>query len=215
MEWRYRIGALLLTLSLGACGGSGPGTNTAIDVNADAGMSNDLGSVDNLDSTGNLATIDNLQNVGSNGSEPATEQAACATPPASGALLEGRRFSGRGHLLEIRNGAGGDAIVKVRDAASGRLVISFFVSQGTTASISGIPDGEYRIQYAFGAALAEGCRSFIRILSASEFPQAESMVSDRDADGNPVNRLRLSYTLYSVPDGNTHPTPIDPATFDR
>ena len=201
MEQRYRIGALLLALTLGACGESATKTNVAIEVNDDMGLE------------GNLASIDDLQNVSLNGSEPAVEQAACAQRPASGARLEGQRLSGRGHVLEISNGAAGDAIVKVRNADTGRLVTSFFVAQNGTGRLSGIPDGNYSIQYAFGSPLAEDCKSFANITSAGEFPGPEALVMERV--GNQVRMARLTYTLYSVPDGNTVPNPLDPSAFNR
>lgn len=201
MEHKYRFGALLLALTLGACGESATKTNVAIEVNEGMGLDD------------NLASIDNLQNVSLNGSEPAVEQAACARPPANGARLEGRRLSGRGHVLEIRNGAAGDAIVKVRDADTGRLVTSFYVAQNGTGRLSGIPDGNYSIQYAFGSPLAEDCKSFANITSAGEFPGPQALVTEEV--GSQVSMSRLTYTLYSVPEGNTVPTPLDPSAFNR
>jgi hypothetical protein len=141
------------------------------------------------------------------------EAVACAEPPANGALLDGRRFSGEGHELEIHNGASGDAIIKIRDAGTGRLMTSFFVTENNSASVSGIPDGTYVFQYAFGAPLAEDCRSFVTITSANEFPGPRSFVTEESGDGR-YSTVRLSYTLYSVPGGNIQPRSIDPAAFN-
>lgn len=201
MERRYRIGALLLALALGACGQSPTKTNVALEVNEDLGLEE------------NLASTDNLQNASSNGTEPAVEQAACARQPASGARLDGRRLSGQGHVLEISNGAAGDAIVKVRNADTGRLVTSFFVAQNGTGRLSGIPDGNYSIQYAFGSPLAEDCKSFARITSAGEFPGPKVLVAEDLGDR--VRTTIMTYTLYSVPDGNVVPTDLDASAFNR
>lgn len=140
----------------------------------------------------------------------------CLNMPSTGARLAGRRLSGSGHVLEIDNGADGDAIVKIRNADSGRMVTSFFVAQNTQARITGIPDGRYRIQYAFGPALAANCTSFTSITSAGEFPGTETLMTERQEEelGTRVRRMRLSYTLYSVPNGNTQPSPIDAVTFE-
>ncbi|HVQ09257.1 MAG TPA: hypothetical protein VMS43_12570 [Allosphingosinicella sp.] len=191
----------MLALALAACSGSATTTNIALEVNEDLGLE------------GNLTSVDNLQNVSSNGSEPAVAQAACARQPANGARLEGRRLSGHGHVLEIRNGAAGDAIVKVRNADNGRLVTAFYVAQNRTGSLSGIPDGNYSIQYAFGSPLAEDCKSFANITSAGEFPGPTMLAAE--SLGDQVSLTQLTYTLYSVPDGNTVPTPLDPSAFNR
>ena len=159
-----------------------------------------------------LAAIGPDANVASFAPEP-----TCANPPASGQRLSGRRLSGAGHRVEIENGASGDAIIKIRDADTGRLVISFFAAQNTTAGIQGLRDGRYTIQYAFGPALAADCRSFASISSASEFPGTETLATEerQEALGTRIIRQRLRYTLYSVPDGNVQPVPLDAGAFNR
>lgn len=207
MPQRYRLAAVLLALSLTACGGSAPSYNNQAEINNMA-AADDL--TDIMPLTDDQAPSNDLSNQAN-----AVEPAACATPPANGALLDGRRFSGEGHELQIHNGASGDAIIKIRNAETGRLVTSFFVTESNSASVSGIPDGTYTFQYAFGAPLAEDCKSFVNITSANEFPGPRSLVTEESEDGRHYTTRQLSYTLYSVPEGNIQPVSIDPAAFNR
>lgn len=150
-------------------------------------------------------------------SEPnaaAAQPAHCEMSINNGEVLYRQAMqNARGHSVEIRNGSVGDAIIKIRDAVSGNLLFSFFVEHNNTAAISGLPDGNYRIQYAFGDYLAAGCNAFAHLKSAGEFPEIEKMETQyTDTD---ISTVRLSYTLFSVPNGNTKPRTISEAGFDR
>ncbi|HEV8015844.1 MAG TPA: hypothetical protein VGP48_09940 [Stellaceae bacterium] len=127
----------------------------------------------------------------------------CTFPPPNGAILYTVLPIVRAHTLEIMNGTKGDAIIKVRDPANGHLVESVFVADGETADIPNLPNGSYRIQYAFGA-LASDCRSLVKP-AASEFPDIEVF-----APGSPG----VSYTLYATPKGNVRPSDISADDFD-
>ena len=117
-----------------------------------------------------------------------------------------------GHRLEIRNGSGGNAIVKVRYDYSGRTAVSFFVSKGDLAIVDSIPDGRYRIQFGFGGVLDHTCANFTHSRATQEMPVVEDLVTERTA--NSVSFADLTYTLYSVPQGNVIPRSIDQASFD-
>ena len=108
--------------------------------------------------------------------------------------------------------ASANAIIKIRDGMSGALRLSFFVQQGRAASISNLPDGYYRIQYAFGNELKSNCRDFVRILSASQFPQSERLATEYTP--TQIITQELSYTLYAVPGGNVRPQSLDVAAFN-
>jgi hypothetical protein len=137
----------------------------------------------------------------------------CATPPTNGQIMAGWRPRRHpGHSLQIQNGAEGPVIVKVRHAENGRLAFSFFVEQGATATIRGIPDGAYRFQYAIGTSVAVDCLGLNNIQDVEEFPDTETFVTSyTDTE---VETQTLSYTLYSVPDGNVRPRSIDVASFN-
>lgn len=141
----------------------------------------------------------------------------CKRVPANGKVLAGgKRLLTKGHLLEIANGSSGDAIVKLRDATSLKSFASFFIKSGESASLTGIPDGSYAIQYAFGPSLAADCKSFATIDSAGQFPEVETLNTERTEDyfGTNIRRMRLSYTLYSVPGGNVRPESIPAGAFN-
>ncbi|HLZ75614.1 J domain-containing protein [Phenylobacterium sp.] len=138
--------------------------------------------------------------------------ALCAHPPADGALIEGAvAQSAFGHHLEITNGSEGASIIKLRDAHSGRARLAFFVSKGGHAKVGPLPDGDYHIQYAIGADLAEDCRSFVAIDRAAEFPDPDRLQTQY-RDGGVVTQT-LSYVLYNAPSGNVRAQTIDPQKF--
>lgn len=144
----------------------------------------------------------------------------CESPPESGEiLLDNRSPAADGHVLQIKNGSVADAIIKLRDASTNSLVASFFVGRGKTASLSGISDGDYFVQYAAGDKLAEDCRKFVDdgTASASQFPGPENLTTryEEVPEGPQIVRGQLTYTLYSVPFGNVRPSHISMEEFDN
>lgn len=137
----------------------------------------------------------------------------CGHEVPSGKLLSGNLASEDfGHRLEIKNGSESPAIIKVRNADTGRVVVSFYVQKDDHADIGPLPDGTYRIQFATGEALAADCKSFVRILGASEFPTADTFQIEQR--GDQLIAQHLTYTLYAVPAGNVRPDTIEAAAFD-
>jgi curved DNA-binding protein CbpA len=137
----------------------------------------------------------------------------CAVQPSNGKVLSKNIPPiENGHSIEVKNGSTGNAIIKIRDAYSGVLRLSFFVAKGSAASFSGLPDGVYRIQYAFGRDFAVDCRSFAQITSAAQFPAVESLTTE--ITGTQIITKGLTYTLYTVPGGNTRPQSIDAESFN-
>ncbi|MCA1747984.1 MAG: hypothetical protein LC634_00055 [Sphingomonadales bacterium] len=138
--------------------------------------------------------------------EPAEPVATCEDSPPNGAILtDSRQSTGGPHNIAIANGSNGNAIVNVRDWDSNNLVLSFLVLQAERADVGGIPDGTYRIQYAFGDELAEDCQSFTEIQAASVDPEANHF--------EPGSPMRLTYELRPQVGGNFSGQPIDPAEF--
>ena len=141
----------------------------------------------------------------------------CKHLPVNGQILRGKRLLRRnGHLLDISNGSSGNAIIKLRFADTNRLLASFFVQNNQTASLAGIPDGTYVLQYAFGSLLKEDCKSFTKVNYAGQFPQSETLATGRTETelGTYLQSMHVSYTLYSVPGGNVRPNTISPDSFD-
>jgi hypothetical protein len=150
---------------------------------------------------------------------PQTRQAtpdavpSCAVQPFNGKVLSKKiPPTQNGHSIEVKNGSAANAIIKIRDAYSGTLRLSFFVAKGSTASFSDLPDGVYRIQYAFGGDFGRDCRSFSQITSAAQFPTIQSLKTE--VTSSQIITKSLTYTLYTVPGGNTRPEPIDGESFN-
>lgn len=154
-------------------------------------------------------------------SQPSVQQAVskpnvptCANVPYSGQLLGPSQLSSSdGHSLEIRNGSSGNAIIKVRAELSGAVIATFFVQSNQTGQISGIPDGRYSVQYAFGDALDASCKRFVQLNGAGQFPRAETLQTERTA--TQITTQVLSYTLYAVASGNVTPQRISAEDFER
>jgi DnaJ-domain-containing protein 1 len=137
----------------------------------------------------------------------------CENLPEDGQIIDGALPTiDYGHKLEVKNGSGGPAIVKLRDATTRRLIAAFYIRANQTAEISPIEDGVYRVQFGFGDELGQDCKSFNHITSASEFPNAEALQKEVRIDG--IVTRRLSFTLYSVPNGNVHPENVPASAFE-
>jgi len=138
----------------------------------------------------------------------------CASVPDSGQLLGPSRLAASGgHSLEISNGSSGNAIIKVRAEPSEAVIATFFVRSNQTAQITGIPDGRYKVQYAFGDALDISCKHFVQLAGAGQFPRAETLQTQQTA--TQIITQVLSYTLYAVPAGNVTPQSITAQDFER
>lgn len=141
----------------------------------------------------------------------------CTNAPPSGEKLAGdMKLASEGHSIAVSNGGGGDALVKIRHADTGKLAASFFLRTMESVTIEGVPDGAYRIQYAFGPALAADCKSFTRIIRARELPDVDNMqthVVESD-DQTEVKRSSVSYELSVTEGGNMKVLSIDAAAFN-
>jgi hypothetical protein len=137
----------------------------------------------------------------------------CAVQPFNGKVLtKNIPPTENGHSIEVKNGSNGNAIIKIRDAYSGTLRLSFFVAKGSTSSFTDLPDGVYKIQYAFGGNFGRDCRTYSQIMSAAQFPTIESLTT-KNTSSQIITRS-LTYTLYTVPGGNVRPQSIDAESFN-
>jgi hypothetical protein len=147
------------------------------------------------------------------GSTPAAPvKNLCKTRPKNGSILKKNvRLIDDGHRLSIENGSASDAIIKLRDASGGGLVASFFVRKSMSASLSGIPDGKYRVQFAYGDAMNRDCRSFISPV-ASSFNGVQTLSTERTA--TQIITQEVSFTLFTLSGGNVRPVDISPEEFN-
>ncbi|MBB3410021.1 hypothetical protein FHT87_003953 [Rhizobium sp. BK316] len=142
----------------------------------------------------------------------------CASPPSNGELLgRSRLATAVGHILLINNGSSDDAIVKVKDVSTGEVAAAAFVSGKKTASISGIWDGIYKIQYAFGDRLDSTCRNFIEIKDARQFPGTASLRVEFTPKGIVSQSLSqtLSYSIGVLPASSVAHEHISALEFGR
>lgn len=141
----------------------------------------------------------------------------CAALPALGEKLAGdMELAEEGHSISVQNVAMRDALVKIRHADTGRLAASFFLPRQEAMTIDGVPDGTYRLQYAFGPALAPDCRTLTRIIRASQMPEVDEMKTHvvDDDEHTEVKRSMVSYELSVTETANVKPVTIDAATFN-
>ena len=137
----------------------------------------------------------------------------CKRPPKSGQVLYRRaELSDEGHKISIENGSDGDAIIKIRDDFFLHTLLSLFVAKDEMASISGLDDGEYKIQFATGTAMTSNCQGFIEP-NASEFTGTESFTTTYTSSNIITQQLEL--TLYKVVGGNASTSAIRPADFQK
>ncbi|MGE5516591.1 MAG: DnaJ domain-containing protein [Bacteroidota bacterium] len=89
------------------------------------------------------------------------------TPPQPGEVLV-RRATGE-HRLLIHNDGRKDAVVKLK-TTSGNTVVAFFVPATYHIGVNGIPDGNYRIEFATGSAYSRSCGIFSTDMQAGLMP---------------------------------------------
>lgn len=134
---------------------------------------------------------------------------ACACTADNGRVLQDNaHWSEAANTVQIHNRSAEDAIVNIRDGATGNLLVAFFVAHGTSAGYPRVPDGTYRVQFAYGRALNKRCTGFAHFFRAAEFPDTETL--ETNLFGFPGT---LAYTLKTQSAGNVEPLPIDASVF--
>jgi hypothetical protein len=153
--------------------------------------------------------------------------------PAAANSVEHRLRNGQ-ILVDRRAGAAGDGVLKVRDqgtkdgvvllAKGGALVVSMAVNAGQSATLSGVPDGDYDLFYSVGrdwngplATFSRHCE-FHRFTTPTSFSTSavpggsaytvQSIVLDTGTDGaNPDSPVDPSAELDLAPGGAVDPMP--------
>ena len=167
------------------------------------------------------AVSDCLDAMSADDSAPKTRQSIlpevrlCEDRPSNGQLLTKRGgLKAQGHKITVRNSAQGDAVVKIRNEATGKLAYSFTVQKNKEASIKGVQDGLYRLQFAYGDVLGGNCVDFLNP-KASEFDRAVQFKTQVQKTKKAVTTYTQDFTatLYAVTGGNAPTSSIDPARF--
>lgn len=139
----------------------------------------------------------------------------CDNKPSNGQLLAKRRGKIRqGHKVTIRNSGEGDAIVKMRGEPSKNLAYSFFVHRNQSATIAGVADGEYRIQFAYGRTLLEGCADYENPIP-NQFDKTVMFETRVQRTKKQITTYTSDYsaTLYAVVGGNAPTSKISSSDF--
>ncbi len=125
-------------------------------------------------------------------------------------LYPGNQGLGR---LSVENGTAHHSIAKLIDIRSNRKICSFVVRANTTGGINGIPDGTYRLIFAFGDAIIRRTDHFESASGYSAFKDTFPFVTTRTYDGSRYSEYRV--TLHRVVGGNAPATSITEEEFDR
>lgn len=123
--------------------------------------------------------------------------------PDNGAILKRLpTFNGGKGELTIRMGAGGDAVVKLVKRDSSQASIAVYIRSDSSTTVTGIPDGVYRVLYATGDGYNARHTTFLVNMSAAEFDEPATYTTTR------TTYSTWSITLHSAGDGNATTTPL-------
>jgi hypothetical protein len=116
--------------------------------------------------------------------------------------------------LTIWNGSGENAVAKVIDARTDQKVHALWITAGARGDIGRIPDGSYKLLFAFGKSLVLGSED--KLASTTGCCRFDSpMVFVTVRDGTGVVYKTVSVTLNPVANGNAQTSPVSQAEFDR
>ncbi len=146
-------------------------------------------------------------------------QAADPRPTKYNSLPTGTRI-GKGDVcagghgeLTVENGTPEDAVVRLSDVTTDQTVCWFFVQTQSSAHVSGIPQGSYKVRYSTGLNWVESEDSFSWRPSYSEFDRTFDYGEERDPEGVRYDAIRV--TLHSVVSGNVRTRAITREEFLR
>ncbi len=128
--------------------------------------------------------------------------------PDNGAILKRLpAFNGGRGKLTVQMGAGGDAVVKLVKSDSSQASIAVYIRTDSSTTVTGIPDGVYRVLYATGDGYNALHATFVVNMSAAEFDEPVAYTTTK------TSYSTWSITLYSVTDGNATTTPLPGDSF--
>ncbi|MEU8176793.1 hypothetical protein AB0C14_28295 [Microbispora hainanensis] len=126
----------------------------------------------------------------------------------NGTILLSAIRGGRGSLT-VKNGGTQDGVVTL--VRGGRKAVSFYVRKGSTAKVSNIKDGTYRVYFTTGVDYDRGARAFTRNCGFSKFDDAVKFQTVYS--GYSVRWSDWTLTLDAVFGGNATTSDVDPDAF--
>lgn len=128
--------------------------------------------------------------------------------PQTGSIMQ-RRGSGP-HQLIVENAPGRDAIAQLKDR-SGAVALKAYVRGGETLTISDVPEGHFKFQFATGSSYSPACDRFLDDMQASSDDEFVAYVKQEAPGG--FYTSSMTYTLYRVSNGNFRPQDIPVEQF--
>lgn len=127
------------------------------------------------------------------------------SPPQPGEVLV-RRATGE-HRLLIHNDGRKDAVVKLK-TSSGNTVVAFFVPATYHIGVNGIPDGNYRIEFATGSAYSRSCGIFSTDMQAGLMPFTLTYKQVSASRAQSLNAIP-EISVVTAPGDPKQPQPLD------
>ena len=135
---------------------------------------------------------------------------------ANGRMLATAFLTGKG-TLKVINGTPRDAAVKIVDRQDWTRPAFFYVRAHDEYTVSGVPDGSYRILFSTGIDWDDAKKEFTKSPSFVAFEEPfpfSTRVEERGGSNYEVT-TRGTITLNSVAGGNADTEKISPAEFTR
>src|SRR5439155_9493483 len=93
--------------------------------------------------------------------------------------------------LAVQNGTNHNAIAKLIDTRSDVKICSFVIRANSTGGINGIPDGNYRLIFAFGDAIIRRTDRFASAFGFAAFNDLFPFVTTPTYDGTQYSTFRV------------------------
>jgi hypothetical protein len=137
--------------------------------------------------------------------------------PSSGAVMASGSFSTGLGYLTISNGTSNDAIAKLIDVGAGVSYREVYVQANTSATISNIAVGDYKLLFSLGQDYAPSLMKFLRNASYSKFDSTITFEETKQTIGNTIRTNYDSYslTLNQVVGGNAATSRISESEFTK
>ncbi|MBB5629619.1 hypothetical protein [Sphaerisporangium krabiense] len=127
---------------------------------------------------------------------------------ANGAFIRRGPRGGLGHLI-VKNGATSDTVISVVRGKS--AVTRFYIRKGKNVTVTGVPDGTYKVYYTSGSDWDRRTRAFTRDCAFKKFGKDLAFRTRRTATY--IQPMSWSITLRPVVGGNVRSVEVDPEDF--
>jgi ribosomal protein L37AE/L43A len=152
---------------------------------------------------------------------PLAEVPATVVPTNNEILFDAFPESTTKGEFTVINGASRHAVAKIIDPQTDTKILSFAICAGKQSKITGIPDGSYRVIFAFGDRLYAGTDRFEKPRGFSKFDRPftfTTTTTSTDTEDATYYRTRyssLEVTLTPVVGGNITTSGISQKEFER